>query len=87
MISLSMILYEIISVGFVPLYQYTLSCYSNSLSINQCHFISHIFERLGFIPEFKNPSVVEFSVLSGVTSFLWSNAIRYVHMLIAFYYY
>ena len=46
------------------------------MSLNQCHFISHVFERFGFIPEFKTPSVVEFSVLRVVAGCVWSNAIK-----------
>ena len=46
------------------------------LSLNQCHFISHVFERFGFIPEFKKPSVVELYVLRGVDGFLWYNEIK-----------
>ena len=53
------------------------------MSLNQCHFISHVFERFGFIPEFTIPSVVELSVLMGVTSCLWSNAIKAGRMPIA----
>ena len=55
---------------------YTLSWSSTYLSLNQCHFISHVFERLGYIPKFKNPSVVEFSVLRGAYGCSWSNAIK-----------
>ena len=65
---------KIISVVFVPLSQYTLSFSSTSLSINQCQFISHVFEHFGFIPNFTNSSVVEFSSLRGVAGCLWSNA-------------
>ena len=60
----------------ITLYQYTLSCYSTSLSINQYHFISHVFEHLDFITELKNPFLVELYILSGVTVFFWSNVIR-----------
>ena len=38
-------------------------------------FISHVFEIFVFIPEFTNPSVVELSVLRGVTGCSRSNAI------------
>ena len=36
-----------------PLSQYNIIFSSNSLSRNQCHFISHVFERFGFIPSLK----------------------------------
>ena len=68
---------------FVPLYQYNLSSSSISLSLNQCHFRYQVFEHLGFIPEFTNTSVIEFSVLRGVAGCLWSNAIKAGHMPIA----
>ena len=61
---------------FVPLSQYNLSFSSTSLSINQCLFISHVFERSGFIPKFINPSVVKFSVLRVVAGCSWSNVIK-----------
>ena len=47
------------------------------MSLNQCHFISHVFEHFGFIPEFTNPSVVELSVLRGVAGYFWSDVIKY----------
>ena len=46
------------------------------------------FERFGFIPKFKNPSVVELYVLRGVAGFSWSNTIKagrmpiYVYLLL-----
>ena len=61
---------------FFLLSQYTLSCSWTSLSLNQCYFISHVFEHLGFIPNFTKLSVVELSVLRGVAGFLWYNAIK-----------
>ena len=67
---------EILSIIFVPLYQYTLSCSSTYLYLNQCLFIYHVFERFGFIPEFKKPSVIDFSVLRGVGGCLISNTIK-----------
>ena len=60
----------------MPLPKYTLSCSIVSLSCNQYHFISHIFERLGFILELTNPYVVDFSVLSSVAGCLCYNVIR-----------
>ena len=65
---------------FVPLSQDTLSFSITSLSLNQCHFTSHVFERFGFMPKFTNPSVVEFSGLRGVAGCLWFNDINYGHM-------
>ena len=53
------------------------------MSIDQCHFIYHVFECFGFIPEFTNPSVVELSVLRSVAGCLWSNAIKAGRMTIA----
>ena len=50
---------------FVPMPQYILIFSRTSLSLNHCHFISHVFECFCFIPEFINPSVAELSVLTG----------------------
>ena len=66
-----------------PLFQYTLVLSSTFLSLNQCHFISHVFERFGFIPDFKKPSVFQSSVLRGFAGCLWLNAIKADHMTIA----
>ena len=55
--------------------QYTLSFSSTSLSINQCHFISHVFERSGFITDVIKAYVVELYVFRGVVGCLWSSAI------------
>ena len=68
---------------FIPLYQYNLRCSSTSLFLNYCHFISYVFERFCFIPEFTNTYVVELSVLRGVADCSWSNAIKAGHMPIA----
>ena len=68
---------------FFPLSQYNLSFSSNSLSFRQFHFISPVFELLGFIPELKNPSVVELAVLIGVICCFCFNAIRDGQMPIA----
>ena len=57
-------------------------CSTTSLSLNKCHLISHVFERLGFMPEFTNPSVVKLSALKGVAVCLWYNAIKAGHMSI-----
>ena len=46
------------------------------MSLNLCHFISHIFESFGFMAYFTNPSVVELSVLRGVSGYLCSNVIK-----------
>ena len=56
--------------------QYNISCLSTYLSLNQCYFISHVFEHFGFMPDFTNPSVVELSVLRSVAGCLWSNLIK-----------
>ena len=64
----------------LPFSLYNLSCSIIYLSLNQCHLISHVFERLGFIPELTDPYVVEFSVLSGVTGCLLSKVIRAVRI-------
>ena len=53
-----------------------------SLYLNQCNFISHVFERFCFIPKFTNTSVVELSVLRGVAVFFF-NARKSVHLPIA----
>ena len=34
------------------------------------------FERFGFIPNFKNPSVAELFILRGVNGCVWSNVIK-----------
>ena len=60
----------------MPLSQYTLSFSSIYLSYNQFHFISHVFEHFGFIPELTNLNLVELSVLSVVSGCLQSKAIR-----------
>ena len=65
------------------MYQYTLCCSIISLSLNQCHFISHVFELFGVMTEFTNPFVVELSFLKGVAGCLWSNAIKSGRMPIA----
>ena len=65
------------------MYQYTISLSITSLSLSQCHLISHLFENFGFMPEFTRPSIAEFSVLRGVTSCLWSNTIKYGRTSIA----
>ena len=65
---------------FVALSKYTLSCSSIYLSHNHCHFIYHVFERLGFIPDLKNPSVFELSILSGFAGCIWSNSVRAGHI-------
>ena len=70
---------------FFLLSQYTLSCSWTSLSLNQCHFIYHVFEYLGFIPNFTKLSVVELSVLRGVAGCLLSNVIKSGCMLIDVY--
>ena len=68
---------------FINLSQYTLILSRTSLSLNHFHFISHIFEHLGFMPDFKNPFVVELSVLRGVSNFFCSNTIKYGRMSMA----
>ena len=55
------------------------------MPLNHLHFISHVFERFGFIPEFTKPSVVEFSVLRGVAGCLWSNVIKAGRIPVAFF--
>ena len=78
---------EIISVivrSFLPIYSKFLK---KSLYINQCHFISHVFERLGFILQLTNTYVVGLYVLRGVAGYLWSNAIKFVHMQIDIFHY
>ena len=60
----------------VPLSQYNISCSSTYFFLNQCHFISHVFECFGFMTKFTKPSVVELSVLRGVTGCLWFNTIQ-----------
>ena len=78
MVNCGVILKIIISAIVVPLSQYTLSFSRTSLSLNQCHVISHVIEHSGIIPDFTNPSIVEFSVLRGVSNCRWSNVITVI---------
>ena len=68
---------------FFPLPQYTLSWSSTSLSLDQCHFINHVFELLIFMPKLINPFVFELSILGGVAGCFWCKRIKYGYMPIS----
>ena len=67
---------------FVLLSKYNLIFSRTSLSLNQWHFISHIFEHFSFMPVFTKTSVLRFSVLRSFAGFLWFNTIKAGCMLL-----